>query len=168
MTNIDWIAKEAQNEVNEVLEEFGLPKLCLTIPIWNTDEILKLLKAAYKKEIEIQKPYGGIRKPSSVFHNKIRHTLTNYDEVRDALTEAANRNMDAELVLIIQEELIRLFSALCQKIISFLPKEIRMWDSGKKVSITHARIKEANERYENKALALINKEKLQVSNYATS
>lgn len=46
---------------------------------------LAVLIDGYRKEIGIQARYGGIRHPQGTLHNKIRHLLTNYDDVRECL-----------------------------------------------------------------------------------
>lgn len=69
----------------------------------------------FKKEIEIQKRFGGIRFPAGSFRAKIRHCCTNYDEVRDALTASRDKikNYDAIIASLSAAELLHAEEFAC-------------------------------------------------------
>lgn len=143
MESINWVAEATRNEVNEVLEEFGLPQLALTVSFFDVNGMMDRVIAGYQKEIRIQSIWGGIRNPAAVLHNKIRHELTNYDKVRDALTEAFHNGMDVDLYYAIREELVSLFCLLCDQIIETLPAEIDVWDKSRLVTIRGDKVRKA-------------------------
>jgi hypothetical protein len=97
MKNFDiWLIERALYECNvflnealikrDLFEKPKIPELVLKqgIPV---DSIVDVLLQHYRKEVSIQSRYGGIRRPASVLVNKIRHEMTNYDTVRDAITK---------------------------------------------------------------------------------
>ena len=160
MESINWVAEATRNEVNEVLEEFGLPQLALTVSFFDVNGMMDRVIAGYQKEIRIQSIWGGIRNPAAVLHNKIRHELTNYDKVRDALTEAFHNGMDVDLYYAIREELVSLFCLLCDQIIETLPAEIDVWDKSRLVTIRGDKVRKANENYRRREITHIENERI--------
>lgn len=86
-----WLLDRTLIECNRTLllevGEDSVPELQLR-GISPGKDIRFALLAHYQKEVRIQRPYGGIRNPTMVLCNKIRHEFTNYDHVRDSLTDA--------------------------------------------------------------------------------
>ena len=83
----EWLIQRSLAECNKILNEVGeesVPKLALKV----SNNISADLMRHYQKEVGIQARYGGIRNPAMVLCNKIRHEFTNYDRIRDALTDA--------------------------------------------------------------------------------
>jgi hypothetical protein len=101
MRNFDtWLIERTLHECNVFLNEALIkrnflekPKVPELILKSGVDNIVDVLLQHYRKEVSIQAPYGGIRRPASVLVNKIRHEMTNYDAVRDAITKYRREGM---------------------------------------------------------------------------
>lgn len=144
---------DLKSDINDVLWEFGLPEFHLLNKIKNVDDMVSRIVEGYHKEVRIQMVWGGIRNPAGVLQNKIRHELTNYDKVRDALTDALNNGMDRNLVIDIREELMNMAYQMVACIIGILPPVIEVKDSHRGlVQINRKQLHKANEGYMNREL----------------
>jgi hypothetical protein len=83
----EWLIERSVSEFNLILLEVALRIPELEVRHQNVNTIGAELLRHYNKEVQIQSRYGGIRNPAMVMCNKIRHELTNYDDVRDAMTD---------------------------------------------------------------------------------
>lgn len=145
-----------ETDINDVLSYFGLPEFEILPQITDVNDMVSRVVKGYKKEIHIQSIWGGIRNPPAVMQNKIRHDLTNYDQVRDALTDAFNDGtLDYELVLDIREELVKMSHEMCQWIIDKLPGVIKV----EKVVVSSRELHRANDVYLNKESRHLRQEK---------
>lgn len=162
MESINWVAEEAHTEVNEVLDELGLPQLALTVGFYDVTSMIRRIVAGYRREIRIQSIHGGIRQPAVVLHNKIRHELTNYDDVRDALTQSHRSGvMDMSLVLDIRVELVNLFCKLCEHIIDSLPTEVEFSHKDEWIVIPTDDVYDANRNYRKRELINIQNQRIE-------
>lgn len=149
-----------KNDINDVLDEFGLPEFVILPDIQGVEDMIRKIVAGYHKEVRIQSIWGGIRNPASVLQNKIRHELTNYDKVRDSLSEALRDGMEFDLVSDIREELTKMSYELVLMIIDMLPPLIQVNDSQRGlVKITNKQLKQANDNYINRELRQIHQDK---------
>ncbi len=154
---------ELENDINDVLTEFGIPEFALLPEIESTEDMVNRIVYGYHKEVRIQSIWGGIRNPPAVLHNKIRHELTNYDEVRDALTEALEQGLDESLVMDIREELVNMSYQLCEAIIEMLPPTITVTDNDRGlIRITNKQLHKANDGYWYREIKQVSCEKRQV------
>lgn len=154
------ISLELDNNINDVLEDFGMPEFGILPEINSISDMIDRLIDGYHKEVYIQSIWGGIRNPSAVLQNKIRHELTNYDEVRDALTRASNNGMDKTLVMDIREELLNMSYQLCEVIIDILPHTISVKDNNRGwIEISKQQLRRSNKNYWQKELNYIYQEK---------
>lgn len=140
-----------KNCINETLIELGLPELKVFSKVKTINDMMSLIIKGYQKETKIQSLYGGIRYPAAVLQNKIRHDLTNYDVVRDAITLKYRSNTD--LVFALREELLKMAHELCGKIIDLLPN-VRISE----ILITPLDLRRANDAYLNRELVFIKRE----------
>lgn len=141
------ISLELEGDINDVLKDFGIPEFTILSAIENLSDMVDRLIEGYHKEVRIQSIWGGIRNPASVLQNKIRHELTNYDVVRDALTEALRDGMDETLVVDIREELVNMSYQMCAAIIDMLPHTISVKDSRGWIEISQQQLHRSNEGY---------------------
>ncbi len=137
-----------ENDINDVLREFSLPEFVLLRDIRDVNDMVDRVVAGYHKEVRIQAIWGGIRNPAGVLQNKIRHELTNYDQVRDALTDALNEGMDESLIIDIREELVNMSYQMVSAIIEMLPPVVEVRDSHRGlVQVTDKQLHKANDGY---------------------
>lgn len=149
-----------KNDINDVLGEFGLPQFAILPDIYNVEDMVKRIVNGYHKEVRIQSVWGGIRNPAGVLQNKIRHELTNYDEVRDSLSIALKYGMDSDLVADIREELTEMSYELISIIIDMLPPSIQVNDDQRGITnISNKQLRKANDNYVNRELKQIQQEK---------
>lgn len=141
-----WLLNQMVVENND---DLAIPKMKITA---EQNQFLIILMQAYLKEIKIQSNYGGIRNPPSVLQNKIRHELTNYDEIRDAITrEVRSGNIDNCSALKIRQEVTEESFELVREIISKLPKFIKIHN----IVVSQNELFKSNENYLNKELNYI-------------
>jgi hypothetical protein len=139
---------QLENDINDVLQEFGIPEFNLLPEIEDTDDMITRVVNGYHKEVRIQSIWGGIRNPAAVLQNKIRHELTNYDEVRDALTDALDQGLDETMVIDIREELVNMSYQMCAAIIEMLPESITVTDNQRGLlRLTRKQLHKANDGY---------------------
>lgn len=119
----EWLIHRTIEECNVILREVGeesVPELELKVKDLKT--IAPELLQHYAKEVRIQQPYGGIRNPAMVLCNKIRHEFTNYDRIRDALTDAVRSGgVDECRALELRIALTHKVSGFVQAIINSMP-----------------------------------------------
>jgi len=139
---------ELENDINDVLIEFGMPEFSLLPDIEDAEDMVDRVIEGYHKEVRIQSIWGGIRNPAAVLQNKIRHELTNYDNVRDALTKALNLGLDETMFVDIREELVNMSYQMCAAIIEMLPDVITVTDKERGlIDITNKQLHKANDGY---------------------
>jgi hypothetical protein len=147
-------------DINDVLSEFGLPEFQILPEITDVNDMVSRVVKGYKKEVRIQSIWGGIRNPPAVMQNKIRHDLTNYDEVRDALTQALREGvLDLEFVLDVREELVKMAHEICEWIINILPGVICV----EKMAVSSKQLRKANDGYLSKESRHLQQEKAAVA-----
>lgn len=145
-----WLTERLVAEVNRLLIEVGeesIPMLKLKPSIKDPSSMFHGILNGYAREVKIQSRYGGIRNPPAVAHNKIRHDLTNYDDIRDALTDGVRSGgLDRCRAADIRKQVADLFYELCKTIIAQLPPQftIRGADAA---TITHRDLLAANDSY---------------------
>ena len=86
----EWLIEHILTKCNKLLMEVGEESIPVLAIKANLDNLPGKLLKHYKKEAQIQSRFGGIRNPAAILVNKIRHEFTNYDSVRDALTDVRN------------------------------------------------------------------------------
>jgi hypothetical protein len=141
----EWVIHRSLEDFNTLLREVGeesIPELQLRVKDLGSmgAELLK----HYQKEVRIQTPFGGIRQPAMVLCNKIRHEFTNYDQVRDAMTDAVrSRGMDECRELELRLKLTQKVSGFVQAIINSLKCPV----SVPGCIVQMGELKRANDRY---------------------
>lgn len=154
-----WLIERHITEINVLLEMVGsgaVPQLAMKAGVSDAASMVRILLVAYAKEIGIQSRHGGIRNPAVVVHNKIRHELTNYDTIRDALTREVNRGrMDICDALKVREQVVAKFKDLGESIISQLPETLKIHGN----EIHREDLLAANANYERRELRDIAAEK---------
>lgn len=147
-----WLIERNITAINVILEAVGesaVPQLAMKSGANDLASMVRLLLMGYAKEVSIQSRYGGIRNPAAVLHNKIRHDLTNYDSIRDALTREVNRQrMDICDALKIREAVVAKFKDLGESIIDQLPEVIKVSDN----EVSRRDLMAANANYERREL----------------
>jgi hypothetical protein len=167
----EWLLDRILTECNKSLllevGEDSIPEL--QIKAGAGKDIRFALLNHYQKEVNIQRPFGGIRNPPMVLCNKIRHEFTNYDHIRDSLTDAVrsgglDKCRELELRSIVTNKVKSLVDALINNI--HYPLRAGGQEIDKRM------LEEANARYTRKELgdiqAAIHTLKCQsVRNYAS-
>lgn len=142
----EWLLYRILEECNKALileaGEESIPELEMRIKDFKKMPSDLLLH--YRKEENIQRPHGGIRNPPMVLCNKIRHEFTNYDHVRDSMTDAVrsgdmDRCRELELRIILTKKVKTLVDAL----INSLPNSIQVNSQ----IISRNQLFQANDRY---------------------
>lgn len=142
----EWLLNRTLLECNtQLLSEVGedsVPELEMRVK--DIKQIGNELLRHYQKEVNIQRPYGGIRNPPMVLCNKIRHEFTNYDHIRDALTDAVRSGgLDKCRELELRLVLVRKVKDFVDAMINTLPGEINV--SVQRVN--REQLRQANTRY---------------------
>ena len=144
--------------MERIIESFNLrhansiPELRMTHVGDAHEELLR----HYRKEVGIQKRYGGIRNPASVLTNKIRHEFTNYDEIRDELTSMSKQGyLDQCEEMEIRLELLSKVGELTENIIYRLPQKIDLSEFGGGV-VFRQELSRSNQNYFKKESRIIN------------
>jgi hypothetical protein len=147
----DWLVENFSNSVTSL----EVPKLKLKVGASNLSE---LLMKHYRKEVGIQSRFGGIRNPPFVLANKIRHEFTNYDEIRDFLSNMIkNRELTNCDALKYRLDLVNDVKVMCDNLISQLPSVIDLRkESGPLV--TKSELTRANNNYSEREIRNINSE----------
>jgi hypothetical protein len=133
---------ECNNQLIVEVGEDSIPEL--EIRIKDLRQIGNELMLHYQKEVLIQQPYGGIRNPPMVLCNKMRHEFTNYDHIRDSMTDAVrsgdlDKCRELELRMILTKKVKDIVDAL----INVVPVKI----SVSKQTVERNQLRQANERY---------------------
>lgn len=153
-----WIIERQISDINQFLIENleeSIINLTLNPDAKDQSSMVAILLRGYAKEIGIQSNYGGIRNPAVVLHNKIRHDLTNYDQLRDKLTyKTKSRKISLCESFQVRKELVLKFFNLGGTIISQLPKEIKVPSA----VILQRELLIVNTNYKNKELNFITQE----------
>lgn len=147
----EWLINRTLAECNrQMLLEVGedsIPELELRLR--DIKQIGADLLRHYQKEVAIQRPYGGIRNPPMVLCNKIRHEFTNYDHIRDSMTDAVrsgglDKCRELELRLVLTKKVRDFVDAL----INSVPMTMNVSQQ----TVDQNQLRQANERYTRREL----------------
>lgn len=120
----NWLEyNQISQELGHILKEYNALIPRLEIRFNNLNDIENELKRAYAKEVRIQGDYGRtIGQPNVVIFNKIRHTFTNYDEVRAKL----NKNVELGNIPVCEEaEMLESIYSQMKKIVVMIVNSIK-------------------------------------------